>query len=97
MFCCRGWNNYCVDEKLPRCTLQHDNEVKVHITYFLPVEATTKAGVYFFSPIFFFVNLSQCHQQHSHSRLCGFYCAYHMLKVKHKLREHEVFSWDLHL
>jgi hypothetical protein len=43
MFRCRGWDSYCVDKMLPRNTLEHDNEVKVHITYFLPMEASTKA------------------------------------------------------
>jgi hypothetical protein len=34
------------------------------------------------SPLFFFVHLLQCHQQPTGSRLCGFYCAYHMLQLK---------------
>jgi hypothetical protein len=43
MFRCRGWDHYCVTKKLPRSTLEHVKEVKVHTTYFLPMEASTKA------------------------------------------------------
>jgi hypothetical protein len=42
MFRCMVWDSYCLDKKLPRSTLENDSEVKVHITYFLPVEASTK-------------------------------------------------------
>jgi hypothetical protein len=35
--------------KLRLSTLEHVKDVKVHTTYFLPVEASTKARDYFFS------------------------------------------------
>jgi hypothetical protein len=47
------------------------------------------------SPLFFFVHLLQCHQQPTESRLCGFYCAYHMLKLKDSDPHMEVLSWNL--
>jgi hypothetical protein len=43
MFRCRGWERYCRDKKLRLGTLEHVKDVKVHTTYFLPVEASTKA------------------------------------------------------
>jgi hypothetical protein len=49
------------------------------------------------SPLFFIVHLLQCHQQPTGSKLCGFYCAYHMLKLKDRGPHMEVLSWDLHL
>jgi hypothetical protein len=49
------------------------------------------------SPLFFFVNLLQYHQQPVESKLCGFYCAYHMLKLKDRGPDMEVLYWDLHL
>jgi hypothetical protein len=49
------------------------------------------------SPLFFFVRLLQCHQQPTGSRLCGFYCAYHMLQLKDSSTHMEILSWDLHL
>jgi hypothetical protein len=49
------------------------------------------------SPLFFFVYLLQCHQQPTGSRLCGFYCAYHMLQLKESDPHMKVLSWDLHL
>jgi hypothetical protein len=49
------------------------------------------------SPLFFFVHLLQCHQQPTGSKLCDFYCGYHMLKLKDSGPHMEVLSWDLHL
>jgi hypothetical protein len=49
------------------------------------------------SPLFFFVHLLQCHQQPTGSRLCGFYCAYHMLRLKESNQNMKVLYWDLHL
>jgi hypothetical protein len=39
----------------------------------------------------------QCHQKPTESKLCGFYCAYHMPKLKDRGLGMEVLSWDLHL
>jgi hypothetical protein len=47
------------------------------------------------SPLFFFVHLLQCHKQPTESKLRGFYCAYHMLKLKDRGLDMEVLSWDL--
>jgi hypothetical protein len=98
MFCCRGWDRYCVEKKLPRNTLEHVKEVKVHTTYFLMWKLVLKLKfISARSPIFFFVYLLQCHQQPVGSKLCGFYCAYHMLKLKERGSDTEVLSWDFHL
>jgi hypothetical protein len=48
------------------------------------------------STLFLFVYLLQCHQQPTESKLYGFYCAYHMLKLKNRGPYMEVLSWDLH-
>jgi hypothetical protein len=49
MFRCRGWERYSRNKKSHLSTLEHVKDVKVHTTYFLHVEASTKAWVYFFS------------------------------------------------
>jgi hypothetical protein len=49
------------------------------------------------SPLFFFVHLLQFHQQPTGFNLRGFYCAYHMLKLKDSDPHMEVLSWDPHL
>jgi hypothetical protein len=43
MFRCRGWERYFGKKKLRLSTLEHVKDVKVHTTYFLHVEASTKA------------------------------------------------------
>jgi hypothetical protein len=92
---------------LRRGPLKHVKDVKVHTTYFLPVEASkVPVSLEFIavlefissrSPLFFFVSLLQCHQQPTGSRLYGFYCAYHMLQLKYNGTHMKVLSWDLHL
>jgi hypothetical protein len=94
-----AWERYCGKKKFLRLgSLEHVKDVKVHNTYFLPVEARTKVQfISSRSPLFFFVHLLQCHEQPTRSRLCGFYCAYHMLQLKDSGPYMEVLSWDLHL
>jgi hypothetical protein len=41
MFCCRSWECYFRNKKSRLSTLEHVKYVKVHTTYFLPVEAST--------------------------------------------------------
>jgi hypothetical protein len=97
-FRCRAWNRYCPKKFSRRGPLKHVKDIKVLTTYFLLVEASTKAWVYFISiTTFVFVRLLQCHQQPTGSRLCSFYYAYHMLQLKHSSTHMEVLSWDLHL
>jgi hypothetical protein len=49
------------------------------------------------SPLCFFIHLLQYHQQPTGSKLCGFYCAYHILKLEDSGPHIEVLSWDIHL
>jgi hypothetical protein len=98
MFHCWGWECYYGKKKLRLSTLEHVNDVKyIPLISFLWKLVLKLEFISSRSPLFFFVHLLQCHQQPTESKLCGFYCAYHMLKLKDSGPDMEVVSWDLHL
>jgi hypothetical protein len=49
LFHCRAWERYNSKNFSRLGAFEHVKDVKVHTTYFLPVEASTKAWVYLFS------------------------------------------------